>query len=417
MMRDTARRLVAPLVSGATYLRAVHLLLGFVLLLPYAGLIAMCVVVIRDGTGDRSVPLLLLMLAAFVIAFGIVLVPPVRALAIVAARGLLGVDLPEPSPAAAHDWAARRRTAAWYWLVLLLGSAVTIVVLYGIPTGVGLIAIPFEAEDATTTEALARLGWVVDSAGDRVLAVVGGVGSILVSLYATAAGGAVLVRVAPILLGPTPADRIAELHERERALATSNRLAREIHDSIGHALTAITMQAAAARRVLDSDREFARSALGHIENTGRGALDELDDVLAILRTGDDGRTGARTPDLTDVERLFEVAGADVDVQMSGDRTVVPRAVSREAYRVVQESLTNAVRHGAAAPIEVKIDVRQSEVGIVVTNRIRMPDRDTTEGRGLTGMRERVSLLGGRFRCEPNGADRWQSEAVIPWEDE
>nr|WP_307870707.1 histidine kinase [Actinoplanes brasiliensis] len=141
--------------------------------------------------------------------------------------------------------------------------------------------------------------------------------------------------MAPVLLGPSAAERVAALEARERQLAERNRLARELHDSVGHALTAVTLQAGAARTVFDSDPAFARRALGSIEDLGRTALEELDAVLGLLRDDASG------PTLADVGRLLT---GEVDAEV--DDVDVPAPISREAYRIVQECLTNAAKHGS-----------------------------------------------------------------------
>ena len=115
------------------------------------------------------------------------------------------------------------------------------------------------------------------------------------TVYAVAGLGALAATMAPVLLGPSPADRIAALEARERRLAERNRLARELHDSVGHALTATTLQAGAARAVFDSDPEFARRALAAIEEVGRTAMDDLDHVLGVLRDAGDTDRPRRSP--------------------------------------------------------------------------------------------------------------------------
>ncbi len=102
-------------------------------------------------------------------------------------------------------------------------------------------------------------------------------------------GRGLLARWAPELLGPTPADRLAAAEQRAADLAVRNRLARELHDAVGHALSAVTLQASAARRVLDHDPEFVREALAAIEDTTRRTVGELDAVLGVLREAGDAR--------------------------------------------------------------------------------------------------------------------------------
>ena len=166
-----------------------------------------------------------------------------------------------------------------------------------------------------------------------------------------------LARWAPELLGPTPEDRLAAAEARAADLAVRNRLARELHDSVGHALSAVTLQASAARRVLDSDPEFVREALAAIEDTTRRTVGELDAVLGVLRDADSpgGAPGLRrlasapapaptlAADLDGLLRRTRAGGLRVAAAVEADPEALPPLVSREAYRIVQEALSNALR--------------------------------------------------------------------------
>lgn len=190
----------------------------------------------------------------------------------------------------------------------------------------------------------------------------------LLALNCCAAGaGALLARWAPRLLGPTPADRLAAAEQRAAELAVRNRLARELHDSVGHALSAVTLQAGAARRVFDSDPAFVREALAAIEETTRRTVGELDSVLGLLRQGDDEAAGGAGPGLAGLDGLLSHTGVKVSYTAAGDLATVPELVSREAYRIVQEGLSNALRHGGAAPVALRIAVDGEEVEIVMEN--------------------------------------------------
>jgi signal transduction histidine kinase len=238
--------------------------------------------------------------------------------------------------------------------------------------------------------------------------------------YLGAGVGALFARLAPLLLGPSAADRLAHLERRAESLMERNRLARELHDSVGHALTVTTLQAAAAARVLDSDPEFARRALSAIEETGRTALEDLDHVLGLLREDASAKTPQRT--LADLPALFaqtRSAGVEVDADLARIEELPP-VVSREAYRIVQEGLTNALRHAGKVPVTVRLAVRDSRLVLEMTNPIHAtaPPR-TGGGHGLRGIRERVTILGGRMNA---GADdgRWRVTVtlpVVPWSGE
>src|SRR5690606_27723494 len=229
----------------------------------------------------------------------------------------------------------------------LLGGLAMLAILVAAPSAVFLVARMFGATASVTTEGTSMLDAVPRAWGiPAALALIAAVGYLLAGL------GALLARVAPALLGPSPADEIARLEARASELAERNRLARELHDSIGHALTVTTLQAAAARRVLDSDPEFVRRALTAVEDTGRAAMADLDHVLGVLRA-DAGEpaggeaeehvpagAGRPTPqrDLSDVPDLVaKTRATGVDIALTADvpDDLAP-AVSREAYRIVQE---------------------------------------------------------------------------------
>lgn len=235
--------------------------------------------------------------------------------------------------------------------------------------------------------------------------------------------------MAPVLLGPTAADRLAAAEERAADLAVRNRLARELHDAVGHALSAVTLQAVAARRMLERDPEFVREALAAIEDTTRRTVGELDAVLGLLRDGDPARPDAApAPTLgADLDGLLartRAAGTTItahqDPGPGGDWTGLPAIASREAYRIVQEGLSNALRHGTG-PVDLRIRVRAGhesghrELEIIMTNAPAAPGQGeprTTGGRGLTGSAERAALLGGSVEAGPY-EDQWRLRAVLP----
>jgi signal transduction histidine kinase len=219
-----------------------------------------------------------------------------------------------------------------------------------------------------------------------------------------------MIRLAPRLLGPTAAERLAALQRRTEQLAERNRLARELHDSVGHALTATTLQAGAARAVFDRDPEFVRRALAAIEEVGRTAVDDLDRVLGVLRSGADHPIDGRT--LEHLDRLIEdVRRGGVDLDARVRVSPIPDAVSREAFRIVQESLTNAAKHGAGAA-ELRVSTGPEEIVIEVVNPVAEAPARTGGGRGLAGIAERVRLLGGSVDAGPAGG-RWRLVARIP----
>ncbi|WP_169514625.1 sensor histidine kinase [Actinokineospora enzanensis] len=169
------------------------------------------------------------------------------------------------------------------------------------------------------------------------------------------------------------------------------RMARELHDLVGHTVNVMLVQAGASRLVLDTDPEQARALLSGVERTGREALEELDRVLGGLRPDDPG------PDL---ERLAaRMAEADMAVTLDIDAPELPGAVELAAYRIVQEALTNALKHGRATSAHVT--VRHSADGTVIEIRDNgRGARAYQPGRGLTGIAERAAVLGGAVTHGP-----------------
>ncbi|MDI6100163.1 histidine kinase [Actinoplanes sp. NEAU-A12] len=396
------RRALGPLFSAATYRRVVFLLLGGVLLLPYtlgAGLLAQTV---AEDAPNRGGALAVILFAALIAA-----VPPflggTRELEIVAARALLGADLPGPGPAGPLALETRLRSAIWFGLHLVGGGLIGVLGAVAIPVA----AIAFAERLGLSEGALTGLELgPLRSAGPWWWALIG-LALLAGTLYAAAGLGRLAATMAPVLLGPSPAERLAAVAERERRLAERNRLARELHDSVGHALTVMTLQAGAARAVFGADPDFARQALSAIEETGRAAAAELDTVLGVLRDDPDGADGRRpAPTLADLGRLLASGTVDADVGPVG----VPPPVSREAFRIVQESLTNAARHGAG-PATLRIR-QEDDLVIEVTNPRAGDAVRRGGGHGIEGMRERVRLLGGELTAGPDG-DRWRVVARLP----
>ncbi len=408
------RRLAGPLTSGLTYRRYVHLLHGAVLLLPYVALVWLFATSVTAG-GLDPLALVLLLVPATAGAVAVALVPGVRALEVTAARTLLDADVPDPDPVTAGSWPGRRRGAWWLLLNMALGGLAALLTLVVVPAAVGFLLAPWR--DVAPLPTGVAAAW----------APVAGLTCPLVLLYAVAAAGQWLAGLAPRLLGPTAEERLAaELAEARRSageLAERNRLARELDDSVGHALPVTTLQAGAAARVPDADPEFARRALDAIAEAGRTALAELDHVLVLLRDpasdaaapGDPGR--APQPDLADLDGLLDgarSAGVTVDAELRGDVAALPAVVSREAYRIVQEALTNALRHAGPVPVAVRVTVGDDDVALSVTNPLGRTAgrRHAGRSRGLTGMAERVRVLRGELATGP-AEGGWRVAARLP----
>ncbi|MCK1796504.1 histidine kinase [Streptomyces sp. XM4193] len=386
-----------------------HLLLGGAVFMP-PFLLASVVVgtaLRADLTDPRT------QFAAYALALPVVAaigsLAPVRPLSAAAAQALLEVPADRLSSASGQSAAARRRSAGWLVLHTATGALVGALSLTVPPAVVVMLLLPFVGD--------AGRDWpwtkVFEAAPPVLAPLAGMLLGVALPILAILAGK-LLRGVAPVLLGPTPADRLLEAERRAERLAESNRIARELHDSVGHALSAVTLQASAARRVLDRDPEFVRRALAAVEETGRRAVEELDSVLGVLREGADGR---RSPGLEALGSLLEsTAAAGVELTVRGDPhpAGLTAEVSREAYRIVQEGLNNVLRHAGPAPTTLELHADSEELTITMDNELPGPARGgrPTGGRGLTGVAERARLLGGSAESAPYG-DGWRLTARLP----
>jgi signal transduction histidine kinase len=196
--------------------------------------------------------------------------------------------------------------------------------------------------------------------------------------------------------------------ERERRLAAAEertRIARDLHDSAGHAINVILVQAGAARLLAEKDPEASRAALGTIESLARETLTEIDGLVRALREDEDRvEAPIGLAALDGLVKRHRDAGLDVHLSVDGMRRPLGPAVDQAAYRILQESLTNALRHGAGRA-EVALTYGPEALEIGVTNPAR-GNGQATAGHGIVGMRERASLLGGTVVAQPaNGVFR------------
>ncbi|MCK7621948.1 histidine kinase [Streptomyces sp. RS10V-4] len=401
------------MTAGRVARRWAHLVLGGALLMPFYLLVSAALPLLVDGADplrEAGWQFAAFGCALPLAALAGLVFPLLRPLEAAAVRALCAVPADRLADGPAVSWAARRRSALWFTAHLLAGGIVSGMTLSAPPAAAMLLAVPFGAE-------LPGLRWPTSLAG--VLAPLIGV-ALLALLLGTAWGsGALLARWAPALLGPTPADRLAAAERRAAELAARNRLARELHDAVGHALSAVTLQAGAARRVLDRDPEFARQALAAIEDTTREAVAELDAVLGLLREEHETGPAAPAPTLDGLAALLDrtrAAGVEVTAELSGDLAAVPPVVSREAYRIVQEGLSNALRHAGPVPVTVRAGLAEGELELLIVNAVAGAGAARAQraggGRGLPGIAERARLLGGA--ASAGAADgRWRLTARLP----
>ncbi|MEU0341003.1 histidine kinase [Streptomyces bobili] len=380
-------RFLRPLLRGTTYTRLVHL---------WVPMLAVSVWLFID-TSKPWVPSLAL------VPLG--LIPAVRTGEGVQAQLLLSPGLKDPgfSVAPATAWRDRLRTVLWLEVRMALGVLTSIACVW-LPLLAYLLAglaggrvphdVPVLAE-ATPHWSYALL-----------------VPLPLLAWYGIVVGlGAAVTALARRLLGPSAGERLAALEERTEQLLERNRIAHELHDSIGHALTVAVVQAGAARAA--GDPAFTDRALAAIEETGRAALEDLERVLGVLREAE--RPVSARPTLAEADRLLESArasGAKVDAELTGALETVPGPVSREGYRILQEALTNALRHAGSVPVRVRIEVAVGLLSLEVRNPLTARVSAPVRGSGLRGIHERAALLGGRASTGPDEGD-WQVRAELP----
>jgi signal transduction histidine kinase len=302
---------------------------------------------------------------------------------------------------------------------------------------------PTIGTETTATIALLVTFWVVGANNDRTRAIGGasiGFSSIAVvaqqdvhvGLEETVSGsvmGGVICLIAYALqrrakLARDLEQRAARLeHEREErtraAIADERRrIARELHDVIAHTVSVMTVQAGAARLLLEAEPERAVAPLLSIEETGRQALSEIRRMFGILREDEGEIAFGRQPGMADLDALVEQArqaGLSVELRVEGQPVALPPGVDLAAYRVVQEALTNALKHGGPGGANVTVRFGREALDLAITNDSRVAANGDGGGHGLVGMRERVSLYGGKLEAGAPPGGGYAVRARLPVE--
>ena len=274
--------------------------------------------------------------------------------------------------------------------------------------------------------------------------VTGRAGSMFVSTI-DPEGALLLVQlfIAVVLLSTlTVAAEVAERMQTQRALRTSERarlradlevidaaakerqrIASEVHDIVGHALSVVLLQAGGARRIVADHPQRARGLMESIESTGRDAFRDLDAALGLVEGSSDPALGRGLADLDEMVGSVRNAGVAIDVTVDGEPRSLPRLVDWSAFRIVQEALTNVVKHaeGTQARVSIRYEPKDLRIevidgtSVVTTNGRGAVADGTGEGRGLVGMRERVTVLGGQLEAGVGPHGGFVVRACIPTE--
>ncbi len=225
-------------------------------------------------------------------------------------------------------------------------------------------------------------------------------------------------RTAELVLRTAQLEQQREENARRAVFDERVRIARELHDVVAHHVSVMGVQAGAARLVMTRDPDGAAAALALIEAASRQAVDELHRLLGFLRQAGDPDDLAPRPGIARLEELAATmsdSNLRVHVAVEGDARPLPPTVDVSAYRIVQEALTNTLKHARASRADVRVRYASSEIEVEIVDdgRGSAPDPSRPGGLGLVGMRERAALHGGSVRAEPRGGGGFAVVARLP----
>jgi signal transduction histidine kinase len=212
------------------------------------------------------------------------------------------------------------------------------------------------------------------------------------------------------------AEREREERARRAVADERARIARELHDVVGHSVSVMTVQATAVRRTLEPDQDKEREALLVVEQTGREALAEMRRVVGVLRRPEEAPALAPQPSLEHLDRLVESAreaGLPVELRVEGEPVPLAAGLDLTAYRLVQEGLTNALKHARAHRAEVVVRYADGHVELTVSDDGPGGGDGDKGGHGLVGMRERISVYGGELEAGPRPEGGYRLSARLP----
>jgi signal transduction histidine kinase len=209
-----------------------------------------------------------------------------------------------------------------------------------------------------------------------------------------------------------------EREQRARSAVTEERarIARELHDVVGHSVSVMTVQASAVRRLLRPEQQREREALLIVEQTGREALAEMRRMVGVLRRPEEAPALAPQPSLEHLGKLVEQAreaGLPVDLRVEGEPLPLPAGLDLTAYRLVQEGLTNALKHARAERAQVLVRYSDGDIEVTISDDGRGAGSGDGSGHGLVGMRERVAVYGGELEAGPRPEGGYRLRARLP----
>jgi signal transduction histidine kinase len=212
------------------------------------------------------------------------------------------------------------------------------------------------------------------------------------------------------------AEREREVRARSAVTEERARIARELHDVVGHSVSVMTVQASAVRRLLRPEQQREREALLIVEQTGREALAEMRRMVGVLRRPEEAPALAPQPSLEHLGKLVEQAreaGLPVDLRVEGEPLPLPAGVDLTAYRLVQEGLTNALKHARAERAQVLVRYSDGDIEVTVSDDGQGAGSGDGGGHGLVGMRERVAVYGGELEAGPRPEGGYRLRARLP----
>ncbi|UNK45282.1 sensor histidine kinase [Arthrobacter sulfonylureivorans] len=334
-----------------------------------------------------------------------------RALERTAVGELLAVKLAEPAGPVTRQ--RRIRGAVWYLVHLMAGGLTLVAIAFAAPLILAAVILPLLGNADSANELAAAVVPFTDGTTAALWSLGLSTGVIIFTILT----GMALPHWASLLLGPSPAEHRELEEEQARMEARRNELARELHDSVGHALTVTTLQATAAEALLGRDPDGAARAMRAVADTGRSALAELDRVIGILRA-----PGAQVENPAGLRQLpgyldhMEDQGLHVEREFETQMLEeVPAAASAPAFKILQEGLTNTLKY--ASPREPVLHIHP--IGRYLQIRLVNPIAESSDaaaprpsGRGIAGMQERARLAGGSTRSQLAGG-RWILSVDIP----